>query len=576
MNLKLQRKLTVTTPPSFPRAEPKPAKPPPAAAARQTERSSFERSAPRPAGMPVITDERRPMGIVPDMATSRMPSGAELTVSGRPGMAAFRVNGALGRGMEMPAPQMDPLHKEMQRSEVKPAATSLGNSSMEAEAAPAEKSLGSSPMEAEAAPAEKQVKEGTGATAGDVRTAASDSVEDEVDEALDDIRNPAELADALASGELSPEAQAELIHQVVEGGVDSMGSLLGVRTLENVDLTFDPGSYDTLVLSPAQRQAVADALITAHNEQPFSEEELLSLAPYLPDLARSTTGSVDGGLVESIGEALEERGDEGDAALAAFAFTSSAALIAEHYPTNADRVEAFELLNDALPDAYGGLIGDYATDGQERVAANLTRLFAFDTEGLLEHYLATGHDEESTLATFFSNTLLNPAFANVPIEEGLDGKGTESISELLNRRIDEYSGAIFDRLGETTDANEAERANLSDKLGRLAASVLGGATILLEEGEAERETLANLVTSTLGALIPSFTGSDVLISALGDTIRNSEIDGADAAEQFAEQLSNSFQTVLEELESTLNTGVLTSAFVSAFDHEKGWLTEERN
>lgn len=407
-----------------------------------------------------------------------------------------------------------------------------------------------------------------------VTTSASESARDEADQALEDVGNASELAQTLIEGGLSPEAQAELIHKLVDEGVDAEGSLLGVRSLENVSLGFEPGSYDTLVLSSAERQALAKAIDAAHAERPFSEEELLSLAPYLPDLAESATATSDGHVVEAIGEALEARGEEGDAALAAFAFTSSAALIGEHLSTNEDRIQAFETLNTGLPDAFQGLIEGYAEDGQARQAANVARLFAYDTEGLLDHYLKTGNSSEEPLARFFANTLLSPEFANIQVDQALDGKGTQSIKELVSGRLGEYSNAIFERLRQTTEADEADRSQISDELGRLAAAVQGGATILLNEGKSNNATLVNLFGAVLTDVLPPFPGKSTAITAVREALNASGGGGADSAEQYAEELSNTFELALEQIEDEVGSGTLSSSFVSAFTHEHDKLQRE--
>jgi hypothetical protein len=640
MTLKLQRKLTATTPPATARVAAQPAKLSQAIAQRG---AAVSKPAPRPSA-PVITDNRRPTGFAPDgygqrqlppLTGSQRPTGfapdgygqrqlPPLTGSQRPtgfapdgyeptrrpnrlpplvgserpiginpnatppriptdlapnarlALASFRVNAALGRSIDVPtrpATQLGQALEQLERRQSLNARQGLKDFQLDASAIPE----GTDPLKALALKA--KLTGGLNGVDGlppATQNFTNDEVEAQAERALDDVHSPVELAETLAS-DLPQEVKNEIIRQVVEEqGANAPGSVLGPRTYDYGDILSDPTALEGQVLSPEQRRVIAESLAAAHAEQPFSEEQLLELAPYLPDLAASIPASQDGGIVEAIGEALEARGEEGDAAMAAFAFTSSPELIAEHYPDVDSRATAFELLNNALPDSFHDLIGEYGTDARERMAANITRLFAFDTQGLLDKYLATGNMEESPLATFFANTLLNPEFANVPFDIPVDGQGSESISELINRRIEEYSGAIFEQLGQTTGDEDHIRANLADKLGRLSAAVLGGATQLLREGEAENESMANLITSTLGALLPDFPGKDAVISSLGDVIRDQEVEGAEAAEEFAEQLATSFELVLEDLEAQLHTGVLTNSFVSAFNYDTTWLELEND
>ena len=260
---------------------------------------------------------------------------------------------------------------------------------------------------------------------------------------------------------------------------------------DGVQQAYSSGAIDTKDL-----QRIADK-----NGAPNGAQRFMSI------MRLGANATEDGTATQALADALWTRNgaDGKDRAAAATYYTSDPALMASKLDTPDKRATAFEaIVNFNQSEPYKNLTpGATTSNWQNDTTTAAGKLFIAHGQELMDRYTGVTPEhgaQTEVLSKFLSQTVLNP-----------DAKGL-----VLDRQRD-LAPAIQSTLGSATDTylnrakgagkDSPEQIGAMEQLGRLSASVSGGASLALTkysatiaENEEKAQAMADLVGSTVGAL----------------------------------------------------------------------------
>lgn len=264
------------------------------------------------------------------------------------------------------------------------------------------------------------------------------------------------------------------------------------RVIANgVQNAYAAGAIDTKDL-----QRIADKNGAANGAQRFMSIMGLS------DTAKET-----GSATQALADTLWARnGAEGkDRAAASIYYTSDPALMASKLDTPDKRAAAFEsIVNFNHSNPYEKLPPSATTTNWQNDATTAAgKLFISHGQELMDRYTGVTPErgaQTEVLSKFLSQTVLNPDAKGLVLDRERDLVPT--IQSVLGSGTDTYLNRA-----KQADKGSAEQIGAMEQLGRLSASVSGGASLSLTkyseevaENEEQAQVMADLIGSTVGAM----------------------------------------------------------------------------
>ena len=273
---------------------------------------------------------------------------------------------------------------------------------------------------------------------------------------------------------------------------------------------------DHAALSEDQR-VIADGVQKAYSSGAIDTKDLQRIADkngapngaqrFMSIMRLGASAKEDGSATQTLADALWTRNgaDGKDRAAAATYFTSDPALMASKLNTPDKRAAAFEsIVNFNQSEPYKNLPpGATTTNWQNDTTTAAGRLFVSHGQELMDRYTNVTPKrgaQTEVLSKFMSQTVLNPEAKGVVLDRQRDLVPT--IQSVLGSGTDTY----LNRAKEA-GPDSPEQIGAMEQLGRLSASVSGGASLALTkysgkvaENEEQAQAMADLVGSTVGAM----------------------------------------------------------------------------
>ncbi|MEM9055888.1 MAG: hypothetical protein AAGD86_00345 [Pseudomonadota bacterium] len=353
-------------------------------------------------------------------------------------------------------------------------------------------------------------------------------------------------------------------------------------------------------LSGEQQRVIGEALNQAYVDGAISREDLLNLSDFnqlgngaqrlISVLDASPLSSQPGNSIEALGDALLNRANANpgteqstrDYYGAAIAFSQGSGIYARNQGTHAEAIAMFDATVQINQQGFSGLPGNgelYQSWRDEGLAA-ASRSFADHPELITSAYTNVPADT-TTLANFFSQTLLNPTASDIQLDS------SRSLVEGVNAGLEQVTGALVAQA--QTAGSQLEREAAMQQLGALAASVGGAAAVSLSEysdqinrNEAFRDNMASILNSAIkpffkalpppAATVAGNTTQDIVASIVGQFLQNPERPDITVSGQFIDALESS----IREFEVANGFDGLLTAFQASRAAEIGDLQRDLN
>lgn len=348
---------------------------------------------------------------------------------------------------------------------------------------------------------------------------------------------------------------------------------------------------------PVRDQAdIATAVNSAVKSGALTTDDLVKLADFdqsgmgparlVQMLALDPASCQPGSPMEALGKALWARADqngptaEADRAAASLAFCSSPALMEANLTTDQARDTAFTALTNYLdsgkgvPDAMKGLSPELADRYQHLLLASTGRLFIAHGSQIMQDLTRDGNpDGGVTLSRFFADVYLNPASKGIDIDH----------SHTLTQAIDvALAGAKRDLMTKMNSDDPATRQSAARQLGRIVASVDGGAAIVLgrwRDAKALNQEnitlLGDLLGKAAGALMPEgMPLADTIASKTGELIAKMLLKDPSRPDVALGQLYAAYQGQLSQYEQKIGKADLVSSFDGEYAAEDLYIRQQ--